>query len=296
MQHSSDMPAKLAAGGVSCMLASFGTAALLCCSLAARSLNVLPCLPFPHATLPPLAVLNPMDVIKCRMQTQATGYRTFPQSFGKIAAEEGVRGLFKGITASMLREASYSSLRLGLYDPFKAIVAGGDSSKDDITLTQKILAGGASGAIGSAIANPTDLIKIRFQNVLPGQAPPYRHTGDAFLTIVRTEGVAGLYRGVTPTVIRASILTASQLSSYDHSKRLMLRSGHFEEHPITHVIASLVAGLVTTTTTNPVDVIKTRIMSDTAGRYSGPVDCAVQLIRTEGPAALSAFPRLSSLH
>jgi hypothetical protein len=235
-----------------------------------------------------------MDVIKCRMQTQATGYRTFPQSFGKIAAEEGVRGLFKGITASMLREASYSSLRLGLYDPFKAIVAGSGSSKDDITLTQKILAGGASGAIGSAIANPTDLIKIRFQNVLPGQAAPYRHTGDAFLTIVRTEGIAGLYRGVTPTVVRASILTSSQLSSYDHSKRLMLRSGHFEERPSTHVIASLISGLVTTTTTNPVDVIKTRIMSDTAGRYSGPVDCALQLIRTEGPAALSAFPHYAS--
>lgn len=77
-----------------------------------------------------------------------------------IAAEEGLRVLFlRGMTASMLRELLYSTLRIGLYEPAKHVFQPG--ADGDIGLTRKILAGMASGAIGSAIANPTDLIKVR---------------------------------------------------------------------------------------------------------------------------------------
>ena len=57
----------------------------------------------------------------------------------------------KGITASMMREASYSSMRLGLYDVFKGVYAPGVRSKEDFTLTQKILGKNRSDA-GEGIA------------------------------------------------------------------------------------------------------------------------------------------------
>lgn len=49
----------------------------------------------------------------------------------------------KGITASMLREATYSSVRMGFYDPVKNFLAPNANSKDDFTLLQKIMAGKA---------------------------------------------------------------------------------------------------------------------------------------------------------
>ncbi len=109
-------------------------------------------------------------------------------------------------------------------------------------------------------------VKIRFQSVWGGEPKPYSSTVHAFVDIYKTEGgLRGLYRGLSPTVVRASILTAAQLSSYDTCKRHMLRSGQFEDNVKTHLIASLVSGLVTSTVTNPVDVCKTRIMSDSKG-------------------------------
>lgn len=65
----------------------------------------------------------------------------------------------RSMTASMMREISYSTLRIGLYEPCKNLFA--PNVEGDIGLLRKILAGATSGAIGSAIANPTDLVKVR---------------------------------------------------------------------------------------------------------------------------------------
>jgi len=241
------------------------------------------------------AVVNPMDVIKVRLQTQnqlqavrlsAQPYAGLFSAGGRIFHEEGVRGLFKGITASMMREASYSSMRTGLYDYFKLLFAPNAKTKDDFLLWQKIAAGASSGVIGASIANPTDLVKIRFQSYTPTNPNPYRHTFQAFYRIWRQEGgFRALYRGVAPTSCRAAVLTGTQLSSYDHTKRLMLRSGYFADNASTHIIASIVCGLITTTATNPFDFVKTRIMADTT-RYRSPLDCLVKSFRAEGPSCL----------
>ncbi len=71
--------------------------------------------------------------------------------------------------ASVIREGIYSTMRLGLYEPFKEIFGAKDRARTP--LYKKILSGAMSGAIGSAIANPTDLVKIRMQaegKLLPG--------------------------------------------------------------------------------------------------------------------------------
>ena len=60
-----------------------------------------------------------------------------------------------------MRESIYSSLRLGLYEPFKRILGATDTKHTPFYL--KFLAGGMSGFIGAALANPTDLLKVRMQ-------------------------------------------------------------------------------------------------------------------------------------
>ncbi len=64
-------------------------------------------------------------------------------------------------------------------------------------LWKKITAGAVSGAFGSALANPTDLVKVRMQaegKLEAGQARRYKNTLDAFMSIYHKEGFAGLYR------------------------------------------------------------------------------------------------------
>lgn len=59
------------------------------------------------------------------------------------------------MTPALLREASYSTLRMGLYEPIKSYLNAGDS-----VLLGRYAAGALSGAIGAAIANPTDLVMV----------------------------------------------------------------------------------------------------------------------------------------
>eukprot|EP01114_Cavostelium_apophysatum_P002865 TRINITY_DN12562_c0_g1_i1.p1 TRINITY_DN12562_c0_g1~~TRINITY_DN12562_c0_g1_i1.p1 ORF type:complete len:307 (-),score=35.96 TRINITY_DN12562_c0_g1_i1:12-932(-) len=257
---------KLVAGGVSCMIIS--------------------------------AALNPMDVIKVRLQLQNqlksshglhlhtnAPYHGFLHAAARIFAEEGYFGGFmKGITASILRELSYSSLRMGLYDEVKSLISP-NAGKNDFTLWNKVLAGALSGAIGSAFVNPTDLVKIRFQSVTPGTPKPYKNTFHAFYTIYRTEGMHGLYKGTLPTTIRASVLTSAQLSSYDHSKRFFLRHGYLNDDYTLHLTSSIISGLVTTTAANPVDIVKTRWMTDRS-LYKSPMDVLIKTVRSEGMLAL----------
>jgi hypothetical protein len=126
---------------------------------------------------------------------------------------------------------------MGLYDTIKILMAPRQTAKDDFTLLHKIASGCVSGALGSVIATPTDLVKIRFNGYSPANPNPYPHSFAAFADIYSRGGLRGLYSGATPTIARAAILTGSQLSSYDHSKRMMLRSGAFNDTPTTHLMS-----------------------------------------------------------
>lgn len=57
---------------------------------------------------------------------------------------------------------------------------------------------------------------------------------------------------------RAGLLTAAQVSSYDHIKHMLLNTGWVEEGVLCHLSASMIAGLITAVVISPVDLVKTR--------------------------------------
>ncbi len=76
----------------------------------------------------------------------------------KIVANEGVFALWKGIVPALVRQASYGSLRYGLYAPIKQAITTGEVGKESMFV--KLVAGAGSGALASAVANPTGLSNI----------------------------------------------------------------------------------------------------------------------------------------
>jgi len=248
-------------------------------------------------------VTNPVDVVKTRLQLQgelaAKSYATeryhgFFDGTLKLAKEEGIVGLNRGLGASLLREAIYSTIRLGLYDVFKVVL--GEKDPKSTPFWKKLLAGATSGAIGAAISTPTDLVKVRMQaQGIPGNptAFAYRNVFTGLYSIYHKEGIRGLYKGVWPNTERAAILTATQLASYDHIKQTILKTKLIEHDGlILHFTASIGAGFVCALSTSPVDVIKTRLMNqpvDANGKgklYDNSFHCLVQIIKTEGPQGL----------
>ena len=143
------------------------------------------------------------------------------------------------------------------------------------------------GMAGAAFANPTDLIKVRMQ----ASNGPTQPVSKIAINIIKADGFKGLYRGVVPTTYRAILLTATQLSSYDHSKQFLLKSNYFEEGLAAHFSASMIAGITCATISAPIDLVKSRYMNqkfvDGKGlAYSSAMNCARLTIKSEGLMAL----------
>ncbi|KAK9266162.1 hypothetical protein L1049_000008 [Liquidambar formosana] len=275
------------------------------------------------------ASTHPLDLIKVRMQLQGeaahlpnpalqacrqtialnstAGYISVPAptihlappprvglvSVGvRIVQTEGVAALFSGVSATVLRQTLYSTTRMGLYDVLKT--KWSDPDLGNMPLTRKIVAGLIAGGVGAAVGNPADLAMVRMQadGRLPvDQRRNYKSVFDAITQMTKQEGVTSLWRGSALTVNRAMIVTASQLASYDQIKEVILEKGVMSDGIGTHVAASFAAGFVAAVASNPIDVIKTRVMNmkveaGAAPPYSGAIDCAMKTVRAEGPLAL----------
>lgn len=199
-----------------------------------------------------------------------------------VAKEEGVSSLWKGLGPGLQRQVIYGGLRIGLYDPIKTSMtnlAGGDS------LGVKIVSGLLSGAMGIAVASPTDLVKVRMQSegrLPPGVPKKYPSALGAYGIIVKEEGLAALWTGLGPNIARNAIINAAELASYDQIKQTLLTSGIFEDNVFCHLASGLGAGFFAVCCGSPVDVVKSRMMGAPAGTYKGVIDAFVKTARNDG--------------
>ena len=114
----------------------------------------------------------------------------------------------------------------------------------------------------------------------PAQRRNYANAIDGLIKMTREEGWRSLFRGVWPNSMRAVLMTASQLASYDSFKDLLLKHASMSDNLATHFSASILAGFVATTICSPVDVIKTRVMS--AKEKESVTTLLTRIYRNEG--------------
>jgi solute carrier family 25 uncoupling protein 8/9 len=162
-------------------------------------------------------------------------------------------------------------------------------------VASKVSAGAASGAFAAFLLNPTELVKTRLMAARDDHTKNVSAWSCAS-TIVRERGVKGLWRGAAMSTTRSAALTASQCAAYDSAKSFVRKWRRGEEDDLlTHLCASMLTGLVTTTVTNPVDMIKTQLYVSSPGPNStklsasrvrapgGAAEAARDVLRREGP-------------
>ena len=187
-----------------------------------------------------------------------------------MVTEEGLKVLYSGIAPALLRQAVYGTMKYGLYYSLKDLVSNRISEGEESTITNVSIAV-VSGAISSAVANPTDVLKVRLQSgtsesitkstsSYAGHQFNRMKMSSAFKDIYIKEGIGGLWRGVFPTAQRAAIVAGVQLPVYDLTKVFLIRHDVLKESPINNLISSIFAGLCACLVSSPMDVIRTRMM------------------------------------
>jgi len=241
----------------------------------------------------------PIDTAKTRLQVQGqvvdkslkeVRYRGMIHAIYRISLEENIRALYNGVKPALLRQATYGTLKIGLYQSIKRKLS---PTIDQETLGKNLLSGIIAGAISSSICNPTDVLKVRLQAQTVTSAQQPQSMFAAFREIYKLEGLRGLYRGVGPTAQRASVIAGVELPVYDFSKRQLISRGIMGDTVATHFAASVFAGLAGAIASNPIDVVKTRMMnqrnvksSSTDQIYKSSMDCVTRTVKTEGFMAL----------
>ncbi|CAK7217113.1 Mitochondrial dicarboxylate transporter [Sporothrix bragantina] len=222
-------------------------------------------------------VTHPMDLVKVRLQMRHGDMpRSMSGTFVHIVRNEGIRGLYSGLSASLLRQLTYSTTRFGLYEAIKGRLevyangrhAEGKSKKAQVSFGALVVAASVAGMAGGFAGNAADVLNVRMQHdaALPVEKRRgYRHALDGLVRLAREEGIVkGWFRGVWPNSMRAAAMTASQLASYDSAKRILLATTPLTDSLAAHLIASFLAGVAAATVTSPIDVVKTRVMSSHA--------------------------------
>ncbi|PVV01978.1 hypothetical protein BB560_003582 [Smittium megazygosporum] len=243
-------------------------------------------------------ISHPGDLIKVRLQTHRGEMKSGLLVIRDIFRNEGLLGFYSGLSASLLRQATYSTVRFGVYEEITGKIK---EKKKRLSILDAVFAGCVGGFFGAFVGNPSDVSVVRMQNdftLPPEQRRNYKNVFDAIFRIWREEGFTRLYRGIIPNIGLSMVMTASQIGSYDLFKQILVYYGMSEKSSYTHLASSTLASLVAATAVSPIDVAKTRIMDSKNKVYNGLFDALITIPRKEGIQALfkgwtPAFLRLA---
>jgi len=206
---------------------------------------------------------------------------------------EGLKALYSGLSAALLRQAIYGTARIGLHRTFSDKLLASNEGKP-LSFGLKAASGMGSGSLAVCVGTPMDVALVRMQadsmKALQDRRG-YTNVFNALWRIAKEEGFFKLYSGLAPNVLRGMSMNVGQLACFDQAKEVV---AHHMTHDVdphnqpslqTQLIASCIAGFTASAFSLPFDLLKSR-MQDASKAYTGVVDCLMQVLRNEGVLAL----------
>lgn len=193
--------------------------------------------------------------------------------------------LYRGVLVSLLGQVPYGMLTFGAYESLRAKFK--TTFKNSPQWLQIILAASIGDAIGSLWLTPSEVIKSKTQ------AGSFASPLEA-ARATAAQGPLCFYQGYTAALARDIPFRAIQLSLYERIRSWYAGSS-LRKQPnaplsaLENLLIGAVTGTLTAATTNPLDVVRTRMMSQDVGSsalYKNALDCIVKTVSKEGPAAL----------
>lgn len=234
--------------------------------------------------------LQPLDVLKTRLQL---GRESIAVIARNMLYQEGVRAFYKGLTPFATHLVTKYSVRWYFNEFYRGLLK--DKKTGKVTTTSGFLAGLGSGITEAVlIVTPFELIKTRLQQQKGTDSSQHKYKGlfSSAKTIVSEEGVAALWKGNVPTMLRQGINQLFLFGTYDQLKYALFNKGHDDViSSFDAVLLGIVAGALGPFANNPVDVAKTRLMAQLPEpgkepKYRGTFHCIGTVFQEEGVKAL----------
>ncbi len=207
-------------------------------------------------------LFQPLEVLKTRLQESPRS--NLHSITSCIYQTSGLKGFWRGTTISALRivpssglffvtilHYRYLALVASLRNPRFKFLTDADGLK--LSTTGHLITGGAARASIGAIMMPFTVLKTRFE--AERYHTSYQSIIGAIQTILKTEGMAGLFRGWGSTLARDTPHTAIYVGTYERLKKHL----DVEERPLRRIAASISSGIIASMLTQPFDMVRARI-------------------------------------
>jgi len=175
------------------------------------------------------AVVYPLDTLKFRMQNETVaggirGNALIIATAQKMWARDGLRSFYRGLTMGLVGMFPYAAIDLGTFEYLKRRIIARNGGNENALPGNFALAlmGGFSGAIGASAVYPVNLLRTRLQS--QGTAShPRTYTGivDVTRQTIKGEGLRGLFKGLTPNLLKVVPAVSITYVVYENMKRAL---------------------------------------------------------------------------
>ncbi|CDZ96343.1 mitochondrial tricarboxylate transporter [Phaffia rhodozyma] len=246
-------------------------------------------------------VTYPTEFVKTQAQFTAVAGQKPPgpvEIIRNTLSAKGPLGLYAGCGALVAGNAVKAGVRFLSYDYYKSLL---QDENGKLTAPRSLLAGLGAGMTEAVIAvTPSETIKTKLIEDSRRPDPQFRGLAHGTSSIIRSEGFAGIYRGLSAVMLRQGANSAVRFTTYSTLKQLVQGNGPPGQPlpgGVTFGIGAL-AGIVTVYSTMPFDVIKTRMQSLAAKtEYRNFIHCGYRIFTEEGILRFwkGTTPRLARL-
>lgn len=162
-------------------------------------------------------ILSPIEMTKTKMQAEKMPWSDVHKCLRVLIASQGVRGLWNGCTATLLRDVPFSALYWPLYQQARDMLTMNESMISSMGVN--FISGALAGTAASFITMPFDVIKT-IKQVERGQVKTGQLRNNLTIAkdLIREKGVPGLYSGVVPRLLKVGPACAVIISSYEFCK------------------------------------------------------------------------------
>lgn len=228
------------------------------------------------------ACLHPLDTVKTKLQTRGASdlYSGPLDVVVKTFKERGILGFYSGISAVLVGSMFSSAVYFGTCELGKSLLS-------HVPNFPPILIPPLAGAMGnlssSAILVPKEVITQRMQAGATGRS------WEVLLRTVEKEGFGGLYTGYSAALVRNLPASVLSFSSFEYLKAAWLRkTGKSRLEPWQSVTSGALAGAISAALTTPLDVVKTRLMTQARNMPIGMRESLTAKTLREAEAKIAA--------
>merc|ERR1711990_1129828 len=201
----------------------------------------------------------------------------------RTMASEGLVPLWRGNLANVLRYFPTQALNFAFKDTIKAAFATPKTAPQWQKFATNIASGGFAGSMSLTVVYSLDFARTRLANDAKGKDGKRKYNGliDVYRKTLASDGIGGLYRGFVISCVGIFIYRGLYFGLYDSLKPIVVGDGgsalisFFLGWSVT-----IVSGLAS----YPIDTVRRRMMMTSGGavKYNGAIDCASQIMKTEG--------------